>query len=62
MAVAALAELVGVSLQTGPGETIPVIGFGQLTLFFTLVGVVIAGSSGGGRLSPGSRSSGRPSP
>ena len=42
MAVAAAADGLGVSLQTGPGETIPVIGFAQLTLFFTAVGVVIA--------------------
>jgi peptidoglycan/LPS O-acetylase OafA/YrhL len=42
MAVAAAAGSLGVSLETAPGETIPVIGFGQLTLFFTMVGVVIA--------------------
>ena len=42
MAVAAAAGGLGVSLQTGPGEEIPVLGFGQLTLFFSLVGVVIA--------------------
>jgi hypothetical protein len=46
MAVAAAADLAGVSLQTAPGEAIPVIGFGQLTLFFSLVGVVIARSLG----------------
>jgi uncharacterized protein DUF6069 len=42
MAVAAAASALGVSLETAPGEATPVIGFGQLTLFFSLVGVVVA--------------------
>ena len=42
MAVAASASALGVSFETAPGEAIPVIGFGQLTLFFTMAGVVIA--------------------
>jgi hypothetical protein len=41
-AVAAIAVRLGVSLETAPGEAIPVIGFGQLTLLFTVIGVVIA--------------------
>ncbi len=41
-AVAATAHAAGVSLETAPGEQIPVLGFGQLTLFFTAVGVVLA--------------------
>src|SRR4051812_45765649 len=43
VAVAACASAAGVSLETAPGEAIPVLGFGQLTLFFTAIGVVIAG-------------------
>jgi hypothetical protein len=42
MAVAGAARQLGVSLETAPGEAIPVVGFGQLTLFFTAVGVVMA--------------------
>jgi len=41
-AIAAIAHAAGVSLETAPGEQIPVLGFGQLTLFFTAIGVVIA--------------------
>ena len=41
-AIAAVAHGAGVSLETAPGEEIPVLGFGQLTLFFTAVGVVLA--------------------
>jgi uncharacterized membrane protein YoaK (UPF0700 family) len=41
-AVAAVAQAGGVSLETAPGEAIPVVGFAQLTLFFTAVGVLIA--------------------
>jgi hypothetical protein len=40
--VAAVAHGLGVSLETAPGEAIPVLGFGQLTVFFTAVGIVIA--------------------
>jgi hypothetical protein len=46
VAVAAGAHALGVSLETAPGEAIPVVGFGQLTLFFTAVGVVIARAIG----------------
>jgi hypothetical protein len=42
VAVAAVAHASGVSLETAPGKAIPAIGFGQLTLFFTAVGVLIA--------------------
>jgi hypothetical protein len=42
VAVAGIAHAAGVSLETAPGEAIPVIGFGQLTLFFTAIGVLIA--------------------
>ena len=42
MAVAAVAHAAGVSLETEPGQAIPLIGFGQLTLFFTAIGVLIA--------------------
>jgi len=41
-AVAAAAGGLGVSFETAPGEAIPLLGFGQLTLFFTVIGVVIA--------------------
>ena len=41
-AVAAITHAAGVSLETAPGEHIPVLGFGQLTLFFTAIGVVLA--------------------
>jgi flagellar biosynthesis protein FliP len=41
-AVAAVAHGLGVSLETAPGEAIPVIGFGQLTLVFTAIGVLLA--------------------
>lgn len=44
VAVAAAAQALGVSLETAPGEAIPVLGFGQLTLVFTIVGVLIARS------------------
>jgi hypothetical protein len=42
VSVAAAARGLDVSLETAPGEAIPVLGFGQLTLFFTAVGVLIA--------------------
>jgi peptidoglycan/LPS O-acetylase OafA/YrhL len=42
VALAAVAHASGVSLETAPGKAIPAIGFGQLTLFFTAVGVLIA--------------------
>src|SRR3954454_13725437 len=45
-AIAALASAAGVSFETAPGEAIPVVGFGQLTLFFTVIGVVIAHAIG----------------
>ena len=37
-----VAHAAGVSLETAPGEQIPVLGFGQLTLFFTAIGLVLA--------------------
>ncbi len=45
-AVAAIAHASGVSLETAPGEAIPVIGFAQLTLFFAAIGVLIARTIG----------------
>jgi hypothetical protein len=42
MAVAALAHGLDVPLEAGSGEEIPVLGFGQLTLLFTAIGVLIA--------------------
>ena len=42
VAVAGVAHAAGVSLETAPGKAIPIVGFGQLTLFFTAVGVLIA--------------------
>lgn len=44
VAVAATAHAAGVPIETAPGETIPLLGFAQLTLFFTLVGVLLARS------------------
>ena len=46
IAVAAAAHGLGVKLETAPGEAVPVLGFGQLTLFFTAIGVLIARSIG----------------
>ena len=46
VAVAAVAHGLGVSLETAPGEAIPVVGFGQLTLFFTAIGVLMARTMG----------------
>ena len=40
--IAAVASALGVSFESAPGDAIPLAGFAQLTLFFTLVGVVIA--------------------
>lgn len=45
-AVAGVAHAAGVSLETAPGEAIPVLGFGQLTLFFSVVGILIARAIG----------------
>jgi hypothetical protein len=45
-AVAAAAHALHVSLETAPGTAIPAVGFGQLTLFFTAVGVLLARSIG----------------
>src|SRR4051794_32446991 len=45
-AVAGVASALGVSLETEPGKAIPIIGFGQLTLFFVAIGVVIARTIG----------------
>ena len=46
VAIAGCAHAAGVSLETAPGDAVPVLGFGQLTLFFTAVGVLIAKSIG----------------
>ncbi len=46
VAVASGAHAAGVSLETAPGEAIPVLGFGQLTLMCTVVGVLIARTIG----------------
>jgi hypothetical protein len=40
--IAAAAGAAGVSFETAPGEAIPLLGFGQLTLFFSVVGLGIA--------------------
>ena len=47
MAVAAGASAAGVSFETAPGEAIPIIGFGQLTLMCTAIGVLLARAMGG---------------
>ena len=41
-AVAAVAGAAGVDFETAPGEAIPVLAFAQMTLIFSLVGVVLA--------------------
>jgi hypothetical protein len=41
-AVAAVARAIDVPIETAPGEAIPILGFAQLTMFFTVVGLVIA--------------------
>jgi Family of unknown function (DUF6069) len=41
-AIAALARAVDVPVAAGPGQAIPLLGFAQLTLFFTAVGVLLA--------------------
>ena len=41
-AIAAVASAAGVSFETAPDEAIPLLGFAQLTLVFTFVGVGIA--------------------
>ena len=40
--IAGIASALGVSFESAPGEAIPLAGFAQLTLFFTVVGVLIA--------------------
>ena len=42
VAIAALARAIHIPIETAPGEPIPILGFGQLTLFFTAVGVLVA--------------------
>ena len=42
VAVAGAASAAGVSLDTAPGEAIPLLAFAQLTLVFTVVGILIA--------------------
>jgi hypothetical protein len=46
VAVAGTASAAGVSLDTAPGESIPLLGFAQLTLVFTVVGILIARTIG----------------
>ena len=46
VAVAGIASAAGVSLDTAPGETIPLFAFAQLTLVFTVVGILIARAIG----------------
>jgi hypothetical protein len=41
-AIAAVASAAGISFETAPEEAIPLLGFAQLTLVFTFVGVGIA--------------------
>jgi hypothetical protein len=41
-AIAAVAHASGVSFENAPGKAIPLAGFAQLTLVFTLVGVLLA--------------------
>lgn len=42
VAVAGIASAAGVSLDTAPGETIPLFAFAQLTLMCTVAGILIA--------------------
>jgi hypothetical protein len=44
VAVAGAAHGLGVPVETEPGTAIPILGFAQLTLFFSAVGVVLARS------------------
>lgn len=46
VAVAGIAGAAGVSLETAPGEPIPLFAFAQLTLVFTVVGILIARAVG----------------
>jgi peptidoglycan/LPS O-acetylase OafA/YrhL len=46
VAIAATAGAAGVSLDTAPGEAIPLYAFAQLTLVFTVVGILIARAIG----------------
>ncbi len=41
-AIAGVASALGVSFETAPGDAIPLLGFAQLTLVFTMVGALIA--------------------
>lgn len=40
--VASVASALGVSFESAPGDAIPLLGFAQLTLLFTVVGVLMA--------------------
>ena len=40
--IAVAAHAVGVSFESAPGEAIPILGFAQMTLLFSMVGVLIA--------------------
>ena len=41
-AVAAVARTAGVSFETAPGDAIPMAGFAQLTILFSVIGIGIA--------------------
>jgi hypothetical protein len=43
-AIAGVAHALGVSFEAAPGNAIPLLGFAQLTLVFTAIGIVIARS------------------
>jgi len=40
--IASVASALGVSFESAPGDAIPLAGFAQLTLVFTIVGILIA--------------------
>jgi peptidoglycan/LPS O-acetylase OafA/YrhL len=46
VAVASVAHALDVPIETAPGTTIPILAFGQLTLFFTAIGVLLARTIG----------------
>ena len=45
-AIAAVGVAAGVSFESAPGDAIPVVGFAQMTLLFTAIGVLIARTIG----------------
>ncbi|HEX3622962.1 MAG TPA: DUF6069 family protein [Acidimicrobiales bacterium] len=46
VAIAGGAHAISVPIETAPGQAIPILGFGQLTLFFTAIGVLLARAIG----------------